>query len=100
MGYEVAEDCVGGEDSAASKFKPQYIIALNSWSSTMCVCLKGSENIENFLTNGYFMPITVDAHHFQVHAGYWSSIKEHYHPIFEMMNLIQKKKNLISAYCF
>jgi hypothetical protein len=102
VGYSVKEDCIIDADPTKSKFQPQYIISLNQEANTLCISFKGTEmfNIEDWFANCFFMPFSLEEHRFQVHAGYWSLVKEYCHEIFTTMNLILEKYSRVFRVVF
>ena len=95
QGFSVEDDSVrhseGVEDAS---FKPSYIIAINDESKQLCIVFKGSADIEDWFTNAFFMPVSVDdsvvSSSFKVHAGYWSTLRE-----FTMNELLDKMNSIL-----
>jgi hypothetical protein len=96
--FSIQDDSVRQHDEAEeASFKPSYVIALNERTKSLCLVFKGSADIEDWFTNAFFMPMSVDgsaaASTFKVHGGYWSTLREStIDEILHKMNAILEKK--------
>ena len=106
-GFKILLDKISDpQPGAAADFSLSYVLAIKEErvqsSGTLVLVFRGTKTVTDLITDMHIESTSVEENgadggaHYRVHAGYWTKIKEHCPPIFELLKHCSSQHPAIS----